>query len=190
MGWTGSRATDLLSGDEATFDQFVHDVWPEAFRISLLILGNRQDAQEVVQDALMILHKNRSRIHDPAKLKAWFYQVLTRCATRSRRHSTRRKTQPLPQFDIDPGQVDEAQNVDTHLTIMEALKRLSTNERLTLILSYYCDQTDEKAAAMAGWRLGTYKWRKARALRNMERMLHGLMITHLTVQKEGAVRAE
>ncbi len=189
MEWTESRAADLLCGDEATFDQFVHDVWPEAFRISQLILGNRQDAQEVVQDALMILYKNRSRVRDPAKLKSWFYQVLTRCATRSRRHGIRRRTEPLPRSDIGSGQVDEAQTIDTRLTIMEALDRLSINERLTLILSYYCDQTDEKAAAIAGWHLGTYKWRKARALRNMEKILHGLMITHLTAQKEGAVHA-
>lgn len=30
----------------------------------------------------MVLYKNRSRVRDPAKLKAWFYRVLPRCATR------------------------------------------------------------------------------------------------------------
>ena len=49
------------------------------------------------------------------------------------------------------------------------MSSLNKPERIALVLCYFCDLTDREAAIVAGWRLGTYKWRLAKARRQLAR---------------------
>jgi DNA-directed RNA polymerase specialized sigma24 family protein len=53
-----------------TFDEFVHARLPALLRFAAVLAGDRELAQDVVQDALVIAHGRWSRIDAPGTVRS------------------------------------------------------------------------------------------------------------------------
>lgn len=81
--WLGRGAT----GDEAACAALYAHFSPAVLRLALGLLGDRQDAEEVAQDAFVYALRNLSR-YDPARsaFSTWLYTItLSRCRNKRRR---------------------------------------------------------------------------------------------------------
>ncbi|MBI4572901.1 MAG: sigma-70 family RNA polymerase sigma factor [candidate division NC10 bacterium] len=47
-----------------------------AFAVALRMLGRRQDAEDVVQQAFLRLYEARAQYHPRWRLSTWFYRIL------------------------------------------------------------------------------------------------------------------
>ena len=58
-----------------------------AYRFSLLVCGHPEDAEDVMQDALLKTYQHVSRISDPSAFRTWLYTtVRNACLMKRRRH--------------------------------------------------------------------------------------------------------
>jgi len=58
-----------------------------AYRFSLLVCGHAQDAEDVMQDALLKTYRYVSRIKEPEAFRTWLYTtVRNACLMKRRRH--------------------------------------------------------------------------------------------------------
>ena len=58
-----------------------------AYRFSLLVCGHPQDAEDVMQDALLKTYRYVSRIREPEAFRTWLYTtVQNACRMKRRRH--------------------------------------------------------------------------------------------------------
>jgi len=74
-----------------SMNHFLADIEGRAFRMAQITTGNRDDALEIVQDAMMKLVQKYSQ-HPPAEWKALFYSILnTRILDWHRRQSVRNR---------------------------------------------------------------------------------------------------
>lgn len=61
-------------------------------RLAYRFLWNREDAEDVAQEALMIAHRRRDRLRDESKWKSWLYKiVIQRCRDAGRRRRRERR---------------------------------------------------------------------------------------------------
>lgn len=174
-------ASRICSGDIIAYEEFVRDQWATAVRTCWLILRNVQDAEEAAQDAFVNLYKSRSRLKDPKKFRLWFYKILLNSARQQWRR--RLNTLPIPDADV-PDPVDKIDKIDRKIMVQDAINSLSRPERIALVLCYFCDLTDREASIVAGWPIGTYKWRLAKARRQIARQLKDSKILNAKVVKE------
>ena len=65
------------------FDTLFETYQTEALRAAYLICGNRADAEDVVQDTFVKCYESMSQLHDPTRVKAWLFRILTRTAWRA-----------------------------------------------------------------------------------------------------------
>jgi len=161
---TSEAVSRICSGDITAYEEFVREQWTAAVRTCCLILGNLHDAEEAAQDAFVNLYKSRGQLREPNKFRVWFYRILLNAAHRRRR----RQSKALSVSDMEilaPG--DKIEQADTRIAVRDVLHDISKPERIALVLCYFCDLTDREASIAAGWPLGTYKWRLARARRQM-----------------------
>ena len=71
---------DLVSraknGDKDAYAELFLDVKDELFNIALKILGNKSDAEDVMQDALLIAYVNIKKLKNNSQFKAWIKKIL------------------------------------------------------------------------------------------------------------------
>jgi RNA polymerase sigma-70 factor (sigma-E family) len=138
-------------------------------RLALLMLGDRDAAQDVVQDAFLGLYRRWDKLASadasPAYLRA---SVLNGCRTLLKRRS-------LPTLDADEASLDSAEAALLHTeqqrAMFAAIRRLPARQRETLVLRYYLDMSEDQAARAMGVSRGTVKAATSRAIAAIGRML-------------------
>lgn len=135
-----------------------------------LVVGNREDAREIVQDAFVKCWRNRDRATDVRDLEAWIFQVLLNTARDSRRRRKVRQAESLPTEDAmparatgtDPGRRAAAREALER--VRAAIHHLPEAEREVFLLRQNGDVTYEGIAEMLGCPVGTAKTRMRKAL--------------------------
>ena len=146
-----------LKGDQAGYALLYEQCAPLIYRLCYGLLMNRQDSEDVMQEAFVYAFKNLHR-YDPARasFKTWLYTIaLSRC-----RNLYRRKH--LPWVDLScllplnlPAPKSETPEVkfakqDVKLAVEKALAELTPNLREAVLLRYGHGLTYREMAEIIG----------------------------------------
>ena len=148
--------------------RFLYNV---AFRLS----GNDVDAQDLVQEALLRVHKGLER-YQPGSLEGWLARIVTNVFLDDVRRRRRRPVDALPD-DPDwvlpptPG-ADEASR-DFSDDVQRALSALPDDFRAAVVLSDVADLTYDEIAVALGVPVGTVRSRIHRGRRLLRTSLAG-----------------
>lgn len=127
------------------------------------ILGNRDDAEEAVQEAFVRAWRKRAACRTPAAPLPWLIQITRNEAMRLAVRRSRRQASEIP--DAEPEEVPAPSaetQLDRTLTSVateQALSTLCEEERNLLRLRYEEDLTQGQVAAALGVPEGTVKVR-------------------------------
>lgn len=83
------RAQD---GDTEAFDALIDRHQGRLFRIAYLVLADRQDSEDVVQETLLTAWKRLHLLDDPDAVRSWLSQICSRRAMDVARRRTSRAT--------------------------------------------------------------------------------------------------
>src|SRR5919106_6675743 len=83
----------VLEGDVDAYALLVTRYRPRLSRYALRMLGNREDAQEALQDAFVRAYRAIGRCDDPERFGSWLFSILVnRCRTTGARSTRRSRT--------------------------------------------------------------------------------------------------
>ncbi len=134
-----------------------------AYRLAGLLLGSGAEAEDAVQDALVIAWQRFEDLRDPAKFDAWLDRIVVNgCRDRLRRRGTVRFI-PLA-VELDPADRDPFAAFVERDALLASVERLTADERIVVVLRFWADLSLEIIAERLGWPLGTVKSRLHRAL--------------------------
>jgi RNA polymerase sigma-70 factor, ECF subfamily len=138
-GWTLWHAA--CAGDAASATRLVHQLTPQAHGLALQMLGRREDAEDVVQEAFLRLWRSRPSDTRGAALATYFNTiVINRCKTwLTRRHEW--STDPEPLGEMSDAQQHDDQDLpalDASL-LRSAMARLPARQRMALAMWAYAD---------------------------------------------------
>ena len=140
-------------------------------RLALLMLGDPDAAQDVVQDAFFGLYRRWGKLASadaaPAYLRA---SVVNGCRTALRRRS--RPTLHASELSLESAEATVV-HTEEQRGVLAAVRRLPARQREAVLLRYYLDMTEEQAARAMGVSRGTVKSSTSRAVAAIGRMLKG-----------------
>lgn len=181
MGWLTATMTDRSTAsdapgaardrtaDSARRDRFLAAARPgldRTYRLAGLLLGSAAEAEDAVQDALVVAWQAFDQLREPAKFAGWFDRIVANgCRDRLRRRNTVRFI-PIA-ADLDAAGRDPFQAFLERDALMAGLDRLTADERLVVVLRFWADLPLESIADRLDWPLGTVKSRLHRALRRL-----------------------
>lgn len=127
------------------------------FRLAAVILGNREDAEDAVNDAALRAWQHLRDLRDPARFDAWFGHILLNVCRDRIRQRQRRRTQTLAG---EPPDLHDAfdQSVE-RAALHQALCALTPEHRAVVALRYLEGLSVDEIAAYTGARAGTVKSR-------------------------------
>lgn len=166
-------------GDRASFALLVEHYYPRALRFAMHMLGNREDAEEAVQDAFVRVHDNLAGFEPDAVFDPWFFRILgNRCRTlavkRQRHHAVVEYGVRLPEIAVGPEHdgPDEAFVRDVYRVLAD----LPADQREAFLLRHVNDMEYEEMTAVTGARGSTLRMRVKRAVDALrQRLREGVM---------------
>ncbi len=136
-------------------DDQLRELGQVAFRIAFRLLGSRQDAEDVAQEAVVRAAVRWRRVHRYAE--AFVGRVATNLAIGLLR---KRRSVPAQIEATDGGMPAMADRVD----LIRALRKLSGRQREVVVLRYVADFSDHDIALALGCSPGSVKQHGARGL--------------------------
>lgn len=138
--------------DEAAFRVLVSRHIDRAFALSLRILGNRADAEDVIQDAFLKVWIHRGRwVEGRAKFSTWLYRVVTNRCIDFTRQPRGEDVDSVPELaDDQPDAVSSIHRDEVHDMLEIAMKRLPDQQRVAVVLSYHENLSNGEIAEVMG----------------------------------------
>ena len=169
-----SDATELIgrmargdrSGLEGLYDRFAQLI----FNLVIRIVGNRPDAEEVLQEVFLQAWRGASH-YDPSRgtPEAWLIMMARSRAIdwvrTARRLLARPEAEPMP--DVPEPMLDIAGAVEARAVVTTALQDLTPAQREVLELAFYEGLSQSEIAVRTGAPLGTVKTRTRMALERL-----------------------
>lgn len=166
-GWAAVRMANGAIPTEALFRE--HAL--ELTRLSLLLVGEKEMAADVVQEAFLALQRNWHRIRDEEKALPYLRSCVlngSRSALR-RRRVAREVVWPFP-VDVESAESTALLRVE-HAAVLTAVLRLPARQREVLVLRYWADLSERDIAVALGVRVGTVKSAASRGLAALARQV-------------------
>jgi RNA polymerase sigma-70 factor, ECF subfamily len=158
---------------EEQLEAWLDESYVSSFRTACLILGNRADAEEAVQDAFLRAWRFRDSLVSVPSIKPWLYRVVVNaCYSKLRQEIPHRdqRADDAPLANRESGLSGPAQRAEESAvadTVLTALRRLPVSLRVPVVLRYYADLSEKDIALAIGRRQGTVKSRLHEARRRL-----------------------
>ena len=190
-------------GDTAAFERLVIETAPVVHALALRLVGDEQDARDLVQETFLRAYRSIGRFRSEAAVTTWLYRITANCAaTHLRRHH------PALPLEAALALADETVDADPErcaahsaerASLAAALAALPSSLRSVVVLHDVYELTHDVVAAELGISRAASKVRLHRARRRLreqlfpERRAHGeeaLAEGEGTVAPLGASRAK
>jgi len=161
------------SGDADGFRVLVSRYRAMAMSVALHLSGDREAAEDLVQEATLAAFVSLGRLRDPARFRSWFYGTVVNVTRAWRRRQVGR---PLTLDDWDTVRliahpVDEAAQLELRWIVTGALRCLPEATRTVLALFYYDGLTVREIAARLGITTAAVKSRLHKGRSQLGRLL-------------------
>jgi len=156
---------EAMAGDPAAFDALLAPLYDPGYRLAVVLLGDRAEAEDAVQEAALKAWARLGQLRgDRTRLRAWFLSVVANECRMSRR---RPWWSVIRRAELD-GQNRSPESIAIHeVDLRRAIARLPEEDKVALFTYFYLDLPLEEVARVLRVPLGTAKSRVYRAARRL-----------------------
>jgi len=128
------------AGDHTAFAELVRRTYADTYTLAFRLLGNEEDARDVVQETYIRVHKGLKKFRGDSRFSTWLHRITANCANTYLGKRGRHTHEPLPD---DPVIVDLRSSVDPQARVdrgdlrselTEAVRALPPKLRAVLVL--------------------------------------------------------
>lgn len=163
----------VLDGDTEAFAVLVHRYRDRYARYAMHMLGNREDAEEALQDAFTRAYRSLNRCEDPERFGAWLFRILVnRCRTAGTRRTRRARTFVADEVALMEAAEDHpADRRAWREEIDRALAKLRPDQREAFLLKYVEELGYDEMSRITGVGVSALKMRVMRACDRLRDLL-------------------
>jgi RNA polymerase sigma-70 factor (ECF subfamily) len=156
-------------GDMSDLALWLEEGWAPSVRTAYLILGNRLDAEDAVQEAFLRAWRFRDSLSKETSIKPWLYRVVVNtCNSKLRQEIPRRDRRESDDRLSDVAAIDDmTTRVAIGDGIVRALRDLPAHLRVVVVLRYYANLSEREIAIAIERKQGTVKSRLNEARRRL-----------------------
>ena len=163
----------VLRGDVEVFRVLVNRYRDRYARYAFHMLGNREDAEEALQDAFTRAYRSLARCEDPERFGAWLFRILlNRCRTLGARRGRRARTFVVDEVAmLEAAEDHPAERNAWREEIDRGLQQLRADQREAFLLKYVEDMGYDEMSQLTGVGVSALKMRVMRACDRLRELL-------------------
>lgn len=174
----GALMVRAQDGDRAAYHTLLRDITPYLRAIASRYLGRGEDAEDAVQEILLVTHDIRHTYERGRPFKPWLSTIATRrCIDMLRRRSRRIEHELLADEELDhqpdasPGPEEAMVRLHQARAIHDAVAELSPRQREAIQLVHLRDLSLNEASTESQQSIGSLKVACHRALKSLKHTL-------------------
>ncbi len=145
------------------FEHYISHLRPTVFRLAYGILKNREDAEDIAQDAFARLYQSNKRFNDDDHVKAWLIRVtINLCKDMVKSAWYRHRDEPVPDISVEDAEISPLKN---------CIQRLDAESTAVIYLFYYEGYSVNEIAALRRTTSAAVRTRLTRARKQLRTML-------------------
>ncbi|MBN1476244.1 RNA polymerase sigma factor, partial [Candidatus Sumerlaeota bacterium] len=173
-----------LEGERSAFDDLVERHMGVVFAIACARLGDRERAEDLVQEVFLRAYLGLDRLREPPQFAAWVGRITRNLAISWLRHDSRmRRLVPLVDTEELPdlpdthakGARQQMESQEREATVWQAVLKLPPDEREAVLLHFSEDLGPTDIARRLGVHQTTITRRLQRALRRMRGLIEPML---------------
>jgi RNA polymerase sigma-70 factor (ECF subfamily) len=186
MAETEEAVLRFLEGEEEAFNRIVRRWERKVYNLAWHMLGNREDAQDIVQETFLSVYKSIRNLREAGSFSTWIYKItLNHCRARRKSRSSilllqdslSEQTENEPELLQEIASArDSSSSLEALDIINKAMADLSDDQRTAIVLKEYVGLNLEELASVMNCPLSTAKSRLYNGLRDVQRNLKRLGI--------------
>lgn len=165
---------DVLSGDEDAYRLLVRRYGGVLYDHASRMVGNRDDAADLVQRAFVSGFRKLSSCREPDRVGAWLFRILSNLAKDHARNPRRRDVslESIPEVPEPAGNpLDSVERGEMGRRLREALEKLTPDQREAFVLKHVEGRSYEEMAAVLDVSPASLKMRVHRAREALKPLL-------------------
>ncbi|MCH7224635.1 RNA polymerase sigma factor [Haloferula sp. A504] len=129
------------------------------------ILGRREVAEDIVQEAFLRLHSHWEEVANP---RAWLFRTVRNLALNHLRdHKREVSSEESPEWAIEAGPTDQLARMEAAGAVRMLIAELSTDDRTLLLLKYGEDLKYEQISKQTGLSVGNVGYKLHHLLKGL-----------------------
>jgi RNA polymerase sigma-70 factor (sigma-E family) len=155
-------------GSEAALSALFHRHYLPLVRLASCLTGERDSAEDVVQDAFVSLQRHSATLRDPSAAEAYLRSAVVNGSRSQVRRLVRERVRRRPAAVPDASSEDRAVERDEHARVFAAVQSLPTRQREVLVCRYYLELSEADTARLLEISLGSVKRHAHRAIKAVQ----------------------
>ncbi len=159
------------NGDSSAFSQLYSIYATEIYRFALYMTGNKEDAEDAVQEALLSAWKSIHSLKDNDLFKAWLFKIIAnKCKTLLMKKNKMPDTLPVEEYEFLVDYEGEGNPISS-AELKEALSTLTPPDAQIILLSIIGGFTSYELGVIYNMTPGAVRTRQKRALEKLRNIL-------------------
>jgi RNA polymerase sigma-70 factor (ECF subfamily) len=162
------------NGDASAWDPLVRAHQEAVFRLSYLLLGDPDDAEDVAQETFLRAWDHLQRFDTTRLLRPWLLSIASNLASNRRRSAVRYLSALTRAFRFEPPSVSiEEKNIEQIQAkeLWKAVQNLQMADQQIVYLRYFLELSVAETADVMRIAEGTVKSRLSRALEKLRNII-------------------
>ena len=160
-GWVAQ----LQAGQSEALEPLIEHTQSKGWQIAYSILQNRQEVEDALQDAYLLVYQSIDQLKEPKAFWGWFKRILV--------HRCLRLKQRRPSQVLEEEQVVLPEPSEARLDVAQAFQSLSVPDRTVLGLREILDYSYDEISQLLEVPLSTVKTRLHNARQRLFRLFTG-----------------
>lgn len=170
----------IRMGDKSAYKELINRHKDYAFTVAYRILNNREDAEEVAQDAFMQVFGALSSFNADSKFTTWFYRIVFNAALMQKRKNKVELVDIQNSSDAflvkhSSDSAEDLQKNERKMAIQKALRNLSADDTTMITLFYLKELSLEEIAEITKISAETAKVKIHRARKRLSEEMKKLL---------------
>lgn len=170
-------------GDPDAFEEIVRLTHSDMFGLAYRLLGNEDDARDVLQDAYLRVYRSLKKFRGDAQFSTWMYRIVANTAYTYMRKRQKHRAERLDGIEEPESESVRPEDASTNTDLRERLKQcllaLPPDQRVVVVMKDIYDLPHEDIAKELGISVTAAKVRLHRARKRLRASL----------ESEGAIDA-
>ena len=169
----GELVAAAIGGDVDSFAELSRRYRDTYTRFAVRMVGNRDDAEDVLQSAFIRAYRALESCRDPARFGAWLYQIVANeCRTFVLRRARRERRMVRDELVLNEAAADSVVDLnDTFEDVQYALDQLDAEQREAFLMKHVEQLSYEEIAEITGDGISALKMRVKRACARLRELL-------------------
>lgn len=168
---TESTEAESAKVDQPTFSVFFHDEHPRLVAVAHALTGDRGQAEDIAQEALLRAYRRWDVVGGYDKPGAWVRRVVLNLATSGRRRRRSEHRAVLRLAAAPPASTSDPVDSVVAADVWAVVRALPRQQRAAITLHYLADESVADIAVALGCAEGTAKAHLHQARRSLARTL-------------------